>query len=100
MNEILGVDIGNVIIDRSNDSDQKFFSEQYLEVPPIAGVFEALRKLVELRFGERVFLVSRVSREELAEINKGWLLHHDFYGKTGVKQDRVIFCAGRHKNSH
>ncbi len=58
--EVLGVDIGGVIIDRINDrTDTSFFSENYLQTTAVPGVVESLRRLVEKRLGEDVYLVSK-----------------------------------------
>lgn len=97
--EILGVDIGGVIIDRVNDgTDTSFFSGNYLQTTAVPGVFEALHQLVEKRFGDRVFLVSKCGRK-VQERTLHWLDCHHFYDLTGVRRDRVHFCRERHEKA-
>lgn len=97
--EVLGVDIGGVIIDRINDgTDTSFFGDNYLRTTAVPGVFEALRRLVDERFGERVWLVSKCGRR-IQEKTLRWLRHHDFYNQTGIRQDHVRFCLQRHEKA-
>src|SRR5256885_16416514 len=56
----LGVDIGGVIIQRSDESDDtSFWGDNYLATPAVPGAFEALRQLREGRFGADLFVVSK-----------------------------------------
>lgn len=97
--EVLGVDIGGVIIDRVNDgTDTSFFSENYLRTTAVPEAFNALQKLVENRFGENVHLVSKCGRK-VSEKTLMWLAHHSFYDLTGIGQDRVHFCRERHEKA-
>lgn len=95
----LGVDIGGVIIDRANDgTDTSFFSENYLRTTAVEGVFDALRTLVDVKFGDEVYLVSKCGRNvELKTLH--WLEHHDFYAYTGIDRSRVHFCRERHEKA-
>lgn len=96
---ILGVDIGGVIIDRVNDgTDTLFFSENYLKTTAVPGVFEALKELVEKRFGDNVFLVSKCGRR-VREKTLHWLDHHRFYDLTGIEREHVRFCRERHEKA-
>jgi len=98
-NEVLGVDIGGVITDRVNDNtDTSFFSDNYLRTTAVSNVFEALRRLVDERFGERVWLVSKCGRR-IQEKTLNWLRHHDFYYQTGVRAEHVRFCLERHQKA-
>lgn len=93
----LGVDIGGVIIDRVNDgTDTSFFSRNYLKTTAVPGAFNALRQLVEKKFGDRVFLVSTCG-ERTQEKTLEWLEHHNFYDITGIKRDHVNFCLKRYE---
>lgn len=95
----LGVDIGGVIIDRVNDnSDTSFFSDNFLSTTAVLGVFDALRILVEKRFGERVYLVSKCGRR-VHERTLLWLDHHRFYERTGIKRNHLHFCRERHEKA-
>lgn len=59
MPEVLGVDFGGVITDKANDgTDTSFLTGNYLATTAVEGVFEALRLLVQKRFGSRVYIVS------------------------------------------
>jgi hypothetical protein len=93
--EALGVDIGGVIIDRANDgTDTSFFSSNYLETTAVQDVFSAIRRLVEERFGDQVFLVSKCG-QSVQEKTIDWLNHHRFFHQTGVVRHHVRFCRQR-----
>ena len=97
--EVLGVDIGGVIIDRANDnSDTSFFSDNYLRTTAVPGAFDALRQLVDKRFRDNVFLVSKCG-QFVQEKTLRWLDHHRFYELTGVKRDQVRFCRERNEKA-
>lgn len=97
--EVLGVDIGGVIIDRVNDkTDTSFFSHNYLRTTAVPGVFDALRQLVERRFGDKVFLVSKCGTH-VQEKSLHWLDHHRFYERTGIERERIHFCRERHEKA-
>ncbi len=96
---VLGVDIGGVIIDRINDgTDTSFFSENYLHTTEVPGVFEALRRLVAEKFGDKVFLVSKCG-QRTSDKTLAWLEYHDFHRITGVGSDAVHFCRERHQKA-
>lgn len=93
----IGIDIGGVIVLRVNDgSETSFFGDRFLENQPIEGAFEGIRRLVDERFGERVYLVSRC-KEETQRRTLAWLEHYDFFKATGVKRENVRFCLERHE---
>lgn len=93
--EILGVDIGGVIIDRANDgTDTSFFSDNYLATTAVPDAFEALRDLVARRFGGNAYLVSKCG-QRIQEKTLSWLDHHRFYELTGISRDNVRFCRKR-----
>ncbi len=97
--ETLGVDIGGVIIDRVNDgTDTSFFTDNYLRTTAVPGVFDALRQLVEKRFGDKVFLVSKCGRRVQAK-TLHWLDYHRFYDLTGIRREHVYFCRERHEKA-
>jgi hypothetical protein len=98
-NDILGVDIGGVIIDRVNDdADTSFFSENYLRTTAVPDAFEVIRDLVEKRFRGRVHLVSKCGRKVEAK-TLDWLGHHRFHELTGVPPANVHFCRERHEKA-
>jgi hypothetical protein len=93
--EVLGVDIGGVIIDRVNDgTDTSFFGENYLATTPTQGVFDALARLTSEKFGDRAFLVSKCGPRTQAK-SLEWLEHHCFAQRTGISLGRVRFCLER-----
>jgi hypothetical protein len=97
--EVLGVDIGGVIIDRVNDgTDTSFFSDNYLRTTAVPETFEVLRRLVDERFGNRVYLVSKCGKKVEAK-TLHWLDHHRFYEITGIHPSRVRFCRERHEKA-
>ncbi len=97
--EVLGIDIGGVIIDRVDDrTDTSFFADNYLNTTAVPGVFDALRQLVEKRFGDGVFLVSKCGRRG-QEKTLHWLDHHRFYNITGIERGHVRFCQKRYEKA-
>jgi hypothetical protein len=88
--EALGVDIGGVIIDRVSEDDQS-----YAGATAVEGAFEAIARLVQRRFREHVWLVSRCE-ESREPVLVAWLEQHDFFGSTGVSRHHVRFCRQRH----
>jgi hypothetical protein len=93
----LGVDIGNVIINnRLNDPEVNKVDEKvYASFPPSEGVFDALKTLNEY-FQDEVYLISKCSEWAQEQILL-WLKAHDFYGKTGIKEQNVHFVRQRHE---
>jgi hypothetical protein len=97
MDDILGVDIGKVVVDgRANDrTDTSFFGPNYLQTTAVPGAFEALRQLVCHRFGQNnVHLVSKCGKN-IETKTREWLLHKDFYGQTLVREQNVHYCLTR-----
>lgn len=93
--EVLGIDIGGVIIDRANDrTDTSFFGKRYRESAPTPGALEAVARLVAERFGANVFLVSKCG-EHVERKTVNWLAHNRFFERTGVPPDHVRFCRER-----
>jgi hypothetical protein len=96
---VLGIDIGRVIIgaaDASGAADTSFISgseEAALSTPASPGAFEAIAELTRA-FAGRVWLVSKCG-PRIQQLTRRWLLHSEFYERTGVRQDRVRFCRER-----
>jgi len=78
-NEALGVDIDNVLV---RDS------------APVDGAFEALNQLVNRRFANQVYLVSKCALEQERKTIQ-WLVDQGFFDRTGVKRAHVYFCRER-----
>lgn len=94
--EVLGVDIGGVILDWSSvkDTNLSFSGENYLKTPALPGVFEALHELNSGRFQDHIFLVSKHDHFGPGRMLE-WLEHHDFYNRTGILKDHLNFCTER-----
>lgn len=91
--DIIGVDIGGVLIAHSDDrSDTSFFSKHYLKTPACDGAFEAIRHLV--LGGCDVHLVSKCG-ESVEGKSRKWLLTNGFYEITGLVPENVHFCRER-----
>lgn len=97
--DILGVDIGGVIIDRVNDgTDTSFFSDNFLQTTAVPNAFNSLRQLVSEQFRNKVFLVSKCGKR-VQDKTLQWLDHHHFYDLTGIKRENVRFCRERHEKA-
>lgn len=93
--DILGVDVGGVIIDRANDNtDTSFFSGNYLNSRPVEGAIEAIARLVKERFNGNAYIVSKCGSKTEAK-TKHWLLHNGIYERTGIKEGSAFFCRQR-----
>lgn len=90
---VIGVDIGGVIIGRINDkTDTSFFSNKFLSTPAIEGAFESIAQLKESGF--EVFLVSKCG-SAVQEKSMHWLRHNRFFEITGVSSRNARFCKTR-----
>ena len=93
--DVLGVDIGGVIIDRVNDgTDTSFFGDNYLATTPTPGVFDALARLASEKFGDHAYVVSKCG-QRTQDKSLEWLAHHRFSERTGISLERVRFCRER-----
>jgi len=95
--DVLGVDIGGVIIDRVRE-ERDATGRGYGDAPPVEGAFAAIARLVAGRFHDRVWLVSRCEAADEPEI-RAWLGARDFFRTTGVAPGRVRFCRERHEKA-
>jgi hypothetical protein len=92
--DVLGVDIGGVLIDRVADgTDTSFFSARFLETPAVTDGFATLARLGR-RFGDGIHLVSKCGAAT-QEKTRRWLAHHRFTEITGVPMEHVHFCLTR-----
>lgn len=94
----LGVDIGRVIIAGStpDGADTAFFRgglDNALRTPSVAGSFEAL-SLLARRFAHRLWLISKC-QERVEQRTRAWLEHHDFFARTEISADNLLFCRRR-----
>ena len=101
MKKVLGVDLGNVIIDHVGfgTTPEFFYSGDYNTIPPVHGVFDALKRLNQERFNCNMFVVYNASDVADRKIIS-WLRSHDFFERTGVSPERVMRTQnGRNKLS-
>ena len=98
--EVFGVDIGGVIIDRVSEDDETetMRHHSYAEAAAVEGAVEAIARLVEQRFREHVWLVSRCDESTEPTLLE-WLERHNFFGSTGVPRSHVLFCRQRHEKA-
>lgn len=90
---IIGIDIGGVIISRTNDgTDTSFFGANYLKSAAVAGAYGHIANIAKAGF--EVHLVSKCGPNTERK-SKEWLAHHDFYGITSVSPENVHFCRER-----
>jgi hypothetical protein len=95
----LGVDIGRVIINgpaHPAGGDTAFFEgdeDTMLATPEMDGAVPAIARLARL-FDGRVWLVSKCGPRVQAR-TLGWLGGHDFYRRTGLPAEHVVFCRTR-----
>jgi hypothetical protein len=92
---VIGVDFGGVIIDESLSErriDKKHNAIHDMDIC-MEGAFEGVKKLVELAHG-RLWIVSKANNLRQKR-TLDWLSKVNFYTKTGLKKDNVIFCRKR-----
>jgi hypothetical protein len=93
--DILGVDIGGVLISKAGDgTDTSFFTDRFLETPMVADAFETLARLSRERFSADIHLVSKCGPRTQAKTIL-WLAHRRFEEITGIPPGRVHFCRER-----
>src|SRR5438045_4183853 len=92
----LGIDIGRVLMCPAADDgrpDTSFLEADpvaAMQVPPAAGMFAVLPRLVQ-HFGGRVWLVSKAGRR-VEDLTRRWLEHHQFFARTGMRGAHLRFC--------
>lgn len=95
MEEILGIDVGGVILDfiPQKGRELDFSGERYLETPEIEGAIDAVAELNAGRFAGNVYLVSRVL--DGPERVRAWLRTHRFFERTGIPESHFNHCLER-----
>ncbi len=81
MIEILGIDLGYTILDNPN---KKEFPES----------FRVIRRLAAERFGNRIYIVSKVTPEQEVRA-RNWIESPSFQKGTGIPIKRAHFCQER-----
>lgn len=95
MMDIIGIDIGGVIIKPAEtEGDTSFFTSDYLETPIIEGAADVIRRLKEERFGQHMYLVSKCG-PRTQEKSREWLTYHNFFERSGMDPMNVHFCRQR-----
>jgi hypothetical protein len=92
--EVLGIDIGRVIISGDGPGDTSFFTGDHLGTPEVTGASAAIRRLVDERFGSRVHLISKAYRR-VEQRTREWLISRSFAEATGLAEDRWHFVRER-----
>lgn len=89
---VLGVDIGQVLIEQEpDDPNFSFGGANYLDSPEMPDAFRVLRRLREEMFGDRIHLVTRCMRK-LRQKRVEWLDHHDFWNRVGIDREQPRYC--------
>jgi len=94
--ELLGVDVGGVLVDRirADGSDTSFFSDRFLETPAVEGAFDTLMRLGRERFGQRICIVSKCG-PRTEEKTRLWLAKHRLLDALGLDAQALHFCRER-----
>ena len=94
--DLLGVDVGGVLIDRitADGSDTSFFSDRFLETSAVEGAFDTLERLSRERFGQRICIVSKCG-PRTEQKTRLWLVHHGLLERLGLSAENVHFCRER-----
>lgn len=90
MTEAFGTDIGGVLAGHIGENLGG------VGVPEIEGAFETLGRLQRERFAGATFVVSMCG-EQLEALSRKWLEQHDFFDRTGLAEDKLIYCRS-HKD--
>jgi hypothetical protein len=97
--DILGIDIGRVIIgpvDDDGHADTSFLSgtpDRAMQTPPAPGALPAIARLARA-FDGAVWLVSKCGPRTQAKTRR-WLDHWSFWTTTGVARGHLRFCLER-----
>jgi carboxypeptidase C (cathepsin A) len=92
---VLGVDIGNVIINNRLNHLQSLHEKGYAILPVVEGALEGLQTLNE-SFKGNVHLISKCTEWAQEQILR-WLKAHNFYNLTGINSDHIHFVRERHE---
>lgn len=95
MTDILGIDVGGVIIDRkrNDNTDTSLFMSNYLNAHAVLDAFTTIKEL-QARFQDRIFIVSKCG-QNIERKTREWMVHNKFPELAGVPMDRVNFCRQR-----
>jgi hypothetical protein len=91
--QVLGVDIGNVIINNRFNDLKSLDEAGYAALPVQEGSCEGLKKLNEY-FNGNVYLISKCTVWAELQMSR-WLKNHDFFNATGIKEEHVYSVRER-----
>lgn len=93
---ILGFDFGGVIIERAQTgADTAFFSDDFLDTPEMPGAINGIARLGQVAANSgNLWIVSKASARTQAK-TRLWLASRDFYNRTGIAEDQVVFTDTR-----
>ena len=96
--EILGVDVGGVILDFAPHlgTDLDFGGDNYLRTPEVEGAIDSIAALNKGKFKDRVHVVTRYNPAKGPGRAIEWLTSKDFFNRTGIPMERYHMCTGRH----
>lgn len=100
MTNVLGIDLGNVIIDHLGfgTTTEYVLHGDYNSIPPVQGVMEAL-SVLNHSFNGNVFVVYNATDVVDHKI-LAWMEFHDVFGKTGIARNKIHRTEhGRDKSS-
>lgn len=92
--EVLGIDIGGVIIKRIDSDADTSFQKDYLGTPAVDGAIEIIGELVERHFGANVYLISKCG-PKVEALTLQWLDAHRFFQRSEIPSDNIRFCRER-----
>ena len=90
---VLGIDIGGVIIKTIDATSDTSFEEDFLLTPPVEFAIETIRVIVERQIFSDVYLISKCGHA-VEILTMKWLEAH-FFQQTGIRSDKVCFCRER-----
>lgn len=83
----LGIDLGSTIICTAVAPRVAFEDS-----------FRVIKRLVDERFGENVFIVSKVNEEQQKRVEE-FIKNERLCEQTGISRDKVFFCRERHEKA-
>lgn len=95
MKEVLGVDVGGVILDfiRERGTELDFQGERYLETPEIPGAIDAIARLSAGKFKREIYLISRDRNGPERVV--AWLKSKNFFERVGIPEGNFNHCFER-----
>jgi hypothetical protein len=69
-----------------------------METPAVDGAFDAIAQLGAGVFAGRVHIISKAG-PKISRLTREWLVHTDFYDRTGVRPEHLRFVRHRHEKA-